>query len=567
MIAINKLILYNNVDIKEYSFKKNTIIIGNNNSGKTKFFKLIDYMLGSSDEDILRTESIENINYVEIEILKNNISYFFKRSLNNKSECSFKYDKEYIKCNLDTYKHQINQLLSINTNYTDIYSTVFNEDISYRAFSFLNKIDSQITSISVNLFSTSSNCIYRYRAIMNFLFNYGNIESIAKKIKKLEELVKQANLVENNKLYIEFIKSNLRKIYDILSIKYKENNLLDEKIIKIINSNYYERQYNFDDYAYCLAKLNTIDNQIKKYEFINQQLTFINNNHNNAISLLEQFNRIIENSRYKEYTQDISNEIIKFKEKIVINDLLNIKKIISQLNKQREETINIIDSMNAPFTSNNFIDTAKNLELAKKYIEILNQTKEINNDDIKKQIKELKKEIKELELSFDNKLLNQFNHDITNYYLNLSDKISCVSSDKKKNNLLLEFEHLKNILRFVEINTSDNNNSLDKIYDPGSDARYIILRIISHLCMFKFIQKHFDGLPVFPILLIDALDHAIDDKSINPFINDFIKIATDNNIQTISFYKNEYNIKSNDDIEIINFNQESKRGFNPWLEK
>lgn len=567
MIAINKIILYNNNKTKEYSFKKNTIIIGNNDSGKTIFFNIIDYVLGSSNEYVLTSKSIENINFVEIEILKDDSSYFFRRSLNNKSVCSFKLDKKYIECDLNIYKQQINNLLSTNNNYTNIYNTVFKENFSYRIFSFLNKIDAKITSISISLFSSSVEHKYRNRYLMNFIFNYNNIEKIANKIKQIEKLESEFDDIEKNKLYIEFIQIKLKETYDILSIKYRENNLLDEAIIKKINNYYSKTQYNFDDYAYYLAKLNAIDNQLKKYEFINQQLEFINNNHNNTINLLDQFNRIIENSRYKEYTQDILSEIKKFKEKIAINNLLDLKQIVKQLNKQRKDILDKMESINAPFTSKNFIDTAKNLELAKKYIEILSSKTELKNDEIKEKIKELKKEINKLEYSFNDDFLNEFNNDLTKTYINLSNNISCVTDDKKRNNLILEFEHLKNILRFVEKNTNNSDNSLDKIYDPGSDGRYIIIRVITHLCMFKFLNKHFNGLPVFPVLLIDALDHAIDDKSINSFIHDFIKLAMENNIQTISFYKDEHNISINDNIEIINFNKEPSGGFNPWLEK
>lgn len=571
MITINKIILYNNKNKeKEYNFKKNTIIIGTNSSGKTNFFKLIDYMLGSSDEDLLSTNSIEEINFAEIEIVKNGTSYFFKRSLNKKSDCFYKYDAQYIPCNLDAYKQEINQLLSKNKNYNETYSTVFNEDISYRIFSFLNKIDSQIKSISKSLFSTSHKYIYRHRFLMNFIFNYSNIESIAKIIKEMEKLESKIDNIEKNKLYNEFIQTKLKEIYNILSVEYKENNLLDKKIINRIN-NYYNNisEYNFDDYTYYLAKLNAIDNQLKEYNFIKQQLMFINNNYNDSINLLEQFNNIIKNSNYKEYTQDISNEIIKFKDKIAINNLLDIKEIVEQLNKQRKDILNKMKSINAPFTSKNFIDTAKNIELAKKYIDILNSNTETNNDELKVKIIKLKKEINRLEYSFDDKLLNEFNNDVTKTYLNLSRNISCVEKDIKIPNLMLDYEHIKNKLMFME-KYPDNSNEkilLAKHYDPGSDGRYVIIRVITHLCMFKFLNKHFSGLPVFPVLLIDSLDQAIDDKSINPFINDFIKIATENNIQTISFYKNKYNIKSNDDIEIINFSQESKGGFNPWISK
>ncbi len=571
MIMINKIILYNtNNATKEYYFKKNTIIIGTNSSGKTKFFKLIDYILGSSDEDILSTESIEKINFVEIEILKNGTSYFFKRSLNKKSDCFYKYDAKYIPCNLEVYKQEINTLLSKNKNYNETYRTVFNEDISYRIFSFLNKIDSQITSISKSLFSPSHKYIYRYRFLMNFIFNYSNIENIAKIIKEMEKLESKIDNIEKNKLYNKFIQTKLKEIYNILSIDYKENNLLDEKIIDRIN-NYYnnESEYNFDDYTYYLAKLNSIDNQLKKYEFINQQLEFMNDNHNNTVNLLDQFNRIIENTRYKEYTQDILIEIKKFRDKIDINNLLDLKEIVEQLNKQRNDILNKMNSINAPFTSKNFIDTAKNIELAKKYIEILNSNTETNNDEEKEKIRQLKKEINKLEYSFDNKFLNEFNNDITKTYLNLSNNISCVEKDIKIPNLVLDFEHLKNKLMFVEKypDSSNKNKFLVKHYDPGSDGRYIIIKVITHLCMFKFLNKHFSGLPVLPVLLIDSLDQAIDDKSINQFINDFIKIALDNKIQTITFCKNEYNINIDDDIEIINFNKESIGGFNPWITK
>lgn len=573
MIMINKIILYNiNDAIKEYYFKKNTLIIGTNSSGKTNFFKLIDYMLGSSDEDLLSTESIEKINFAEMEIIKDGTSYFFKRSLNKKLDCFYKYDTKYTQCNLDAYKQEINQLLSKNKNYNDIYSTVFNQDISYRVFSFLNKIEANNKSISISLFSTSQKHIYRNRVIMNFLFNYDNIKNIANKIKEKEKLENKYAEKETEKRFIEFIKTELKDKYDILSIKYNNDelkDLLDEKIINKINAYYSNAsEYNFDDYTYYLAKLNTIDNQLKEYEFINQQLKFMNDKHQNSINLLENFNGIVKNSSYKEYTEDILTEIEKFKDKIVINNLLDIKKIIKQLHKQRKEVINIINSINAPFKNNNFIDTVNNIELAKKYIEILKNYKQFNNYDIKEEINKLKKQIKELELLFDDKLLNEFNSDLTDTYINLSQDITCVREDKQRNNLMLEFEHLKNKLMFVEkySNNITENNFVDKLYDPGSDGRYIIIRVITHLCMFKFLNKHFNGLPVFPILLIDGLDHAID-KSINSFIQDFTKIATEHNIQTISFCKDEHNININDDIEIINFNKELNGGFNPWLEK
>lgn len=573
MIMINKIILYNsNNDTKEYYFKKNTLIIGTNSSGKTNFFKLIDYMLGSSDEDLLSTESIEKINFAEMEIIKDGVSYYFKRSLNKKLDCFYKYDAKYTQCNLDAYKQEINQLLSNNKNYNEIYSTVFNEDISYRAFSFINEIEANNKSISISLFSTSQKHIYRNRVIMNFLFNYDNIKNIANKIKEKEKLENKYEEKETEKRFIEFIKTELKEKYDTLSIKYDNDelkDLLDEKIINKID-NYYNNssEYNFDDYTYYLAKLNTIDNQLKEYEFINQQLKFMNDKHQNSINLLENFNGIVKNSSYKEYTEDILTEIEKFKDKIAINNLLDIKKIIKQLHKQRKEVINIINIINAPFKNNNFIDTINNIELAKKYIKILKNYKQSDNYNTKKEINKLKKQIKELELLFDDKLLNEFNSDLTETYINLSQDITCIREDKQRNNLMLEFEHLNNKLMFVEkyANNSTENNFVDKLYDPGSDGRYIIIRVITHLCMFKFLNKHFDGLPVFPILLIDGLDHAID-QSINSFIQDFTKIAADNNIQTISFCKDEHNMNINDNIEIINFNKEPSGGFNPWISK
>ena len=407
---------------------------------------------------------------------------------------------------------------------------------------------------------------------MNFLFNYDNIKNIANKIKEKEKLENKYEEKETEKRFIEFIKKELKEKYDNLSIKYDNDelkDLLDEKIINKID-NYYNNssEYNFDDYTYYLAKLNTIDNQLKEYEFINQQLKFMNDKHQNSINLLENFNGIVKNSSYKEYTEDILTEIEKFKDKIAINNLLDIKKIIKQLHKQRKEVINIINIINAPFKNNNFIDTINNIELAKKYIKILKNYKQSDNYNTKKEINKLKKQIKELELLFDDKLLNEFNSDLTETYINLSQDITCIREDKQRNNLMLEFEHLNNKLMFVEkyANNSTENNFVDKLYDPGSDGRYIIIRVITHLCMFKFLNKHFDGLPVFPILLIDGLDHAID-QSINSFIQDFTKIAADNNIQTISFCKDEHNMNINDNIEIINFNKEPSGGFNPWISK
>ena len=82
MFKICKLRLWNQDAVKEYNLGTITYIYGSNSVGKTLFAECIDFILGTTEDDILKKDGMENITAIEAFIANNNLNLWVKRDSN-----------------------------------------------------------------------------------------------------------------------------------------------------------------------------------------------------------------------------------------------------------------------------------------------------------------------------------------------------------------------------------------------------------------------------------------------------------------------------------------------------
>lgn len=236
------LIRFNHADeFQEYKFSEHSFVYGKNTRGKTALTMAIDYILGSSDK--LTYQGLDNIDSIEA-LLKNEMTSLWIKRTVKEGEYFYRRTEEsdYSEVSADTYKDNICSILTQlqNNRYLEIYNKVFDEHPSFRSFNFLNYIEEKGLGDLSTVFTKAKELKHniRIRNIMNFFFNFENIEQIYEK-----ELLLDAKSKELEKLslsYQEYSRSKVQqqKIFKELQLDYTGKYSTDYKTFCDFRSSY-----------------------------------------------------------------------------------------------------------------------------------------------------------------------------------------------------------------------------------------------------------------------------------------------------------------------------------------
>lgn len=183
MFRIRKIILYRGIERKEYIFSDTSYVYGNNNVGKTALTKVIDYVLGSSE--LLEHAGLDNIEAVGAYFVNEKTELWVKRTI--RGEFYYKRTKEsgLSLVSMEVYKDVICDLItdSPDDKAIKVYKKVFEEKPTYRSFTFLNFLDEIGQGDLGAIFTRGKEIkhLVRIRNIMDFFFNYENIEKLYEK--------------------------------------------------------------------------------------------------------------------------------------------------------------------------------------------------------------------------------------------------------------------------------------------------------------------------------------------------------------------------------------------------
>ena len=191
MFRIREITLYRGAISKKYDFTDNAYIYGNNNVGKTAFTKVLDFILGSSEE--LSHDGLDNIDEVGAYITNEKTELWVKRN-NTRGEFSYKRTENsgYSVISYEKYKDMICEVITedIDIKAIQVYKKVFEENPSFRSFTFMNFVDEIGQGDLGSIFTRGKEVkhLVRIRKIMDFFFNYENAERIYDKTLELDSL-------------------------------------------------------------------------------------------------------------------------------------------------------------------------------------------------------------------------------------------------------------------------------------------------------------------------------------------------------------------------------------------
>ena len=413
MFRIRKITLSKGIQKKEYSFSDNTYVYGHNSVGKTALTKIIDFVLGSSE--ILSHDGLDNIEYVGAYIENNNTQLWIKRNLQNEYFYKRTENSKYSHVSLEKYKETICEVIcdNLDTKAIKVYQKVFEETPTFRSFTFINFIDEIGQGDLGAVFTRGKEIkhLIRIRKIMDFFFNYENIEKIYEKKVELEKLeLEQKHYNDRMNQYRHSI-DKVRNLFTKLSLTYSDDDMLSNyNLFKSFKKNFSRNNPKaIGDIVYLTRASYSLSEELKLYAYLREQSKETVGRKQRTERLLTLLKSILaDNTEYSEDINTITNAINEIQQDKLILSLADYESTIEKISKEKKKLDDKINILKSQASENDYENTLKTIALLEDHFAVINSIENLNQ--IKKiddQIIELKKQIKEdvLKINDNDKLI------------------------------------------------------------------------------------------------------------------------------------------------------------------
>jgi len=559
MFRLKCITLYRNAKKKEYHFSENSYVYGHNNVGKTALTKVIDYALGSSEQ--LSHAGLDNISAVGAYLVNDNTELWVKRTLTGELYYKRTEASDYSLISLTTYKEYVAELITaeFDDRAVKVYQKVFDENPTYRSFAFLNFIDEIGQGDLGYIFTRGKEIkhLVRIRNIMDFFFNYENIEKIYEKRMELETI--ESRLKQSAERMSQYTHSvdSVRKYFATLGLSYSDDMIENNKTFENFRSYFFRNNTRSnDDIVYLTKASYSLSEEIKLYSYLKDQSQEAGNRKARTEWLLSTLKSIVaENDEYIDDVRAITDVIESIKRDRLILSLADYDVSIDKILKQKKSIDEKIARLRSRATELDYDKTLKIIALLEEDFRVINSIVDINECvQLEDQAKALRKGIKELKNSYSQKGITDFNHRLTQMYLESSAKnVPYLNEDREKEQFSLVFDPFSQVL----VEKHKEEGGIVSI-TPGSMARHNHLQLLIYLCMHEYLHKHFTNFIYLPILIIDSADQPMDEQSFEEIYPSLMEIAQDIGIQTIFVSKSRPQTVNKDDLIDIT------DGFNPF---
>lgn len=580
MFKIDRLVMKDTLN-KEYTYKFDygiNYFKGKNSSGKTEFYKFIDFMLGSSEKINKQYWYKDTLKEATMELSYNNISYVLTRTMNSEVNY-FHYKDEDRGDHIGSieYKDKLNSIFSKEDSMLKDLREFTDENLTYRAFTMFNFLGEKRQGVLNDFLDKCSNIKYsiKLNPILNFIFNK-NLVTILELKKELEKLENEVKLLEKEVSRFEFIcnKVNLNLCKLNISVVYNGRN--SEKIRDEIKSIKNMENSRLKDGKKTIAELeaiyNNLDEQIKIYENRMSDSKRMSVEAENRKILLDKLKVILNNTNELQYLiEPVTNLIGDLESSISFNKYIISDSTIKDMKKQREVIKQDILCNDYRFKRFNVDEKIKAVAIIEDY---LNEDIIYNDLDLKKKrkrIKEIKESIKILQNTDDIEKVEAISNSITNLYKSACKVSELVKHDVNLDGFKIQYIKKGNILQPMisnkEIETSDDikvENS-EKYY-TGSMARHTLMQLSGYLSFLELLIKE-NRYPVVPILVIDHISKPFDatnKRAIGVILQNFYKKVDKKDIQIFMFDDENSEELLVTNASVNNLINDSKSGFNPF---
>lgn len=539
-------------EVYRYEFNSGiNYFVGKNNSGKTEFYTLLDYMLGASDnlKKMREKECYKDVvDYFSMKIDYDGKIITLKRTLDsdaNYIETDDGENEEFL--SLEMYQKRLNSFFTKDESSLRDLREFTGEDISYRIFTMFNFLSEDKQGYTENFLSKCSETKYwlRQDAILNYLFNK-NLAELRNKEAELKDLTKQLSDKQKEQQKNQFIQDKINSNLQKLSINIQYNGFNAEKIGKSIadlkTMEDKPKAFKEKNIADLEAKYNSIHEQIKQYNNEIKDVKEINNDNTYRIKLIENLIQLSQNNPELKYLVDPSVKIL--------NDLNNtvsfgsyitkdetVKKLSKELIKVKEE----IKKNDSKFQIYSLDEKKKAVAVIEEYLE--SGYKFINIEEINElqsKIRQLKNEIKDLKNDDSNAEIENFSKTITSIYQSGKESSNFISVDSNKKGFYIRYEKKGNVLRPKETKTfvkDGINTDIEVNYFTGSMARHTAMQLCGYLAFLKKMLAT-NKFPIVPLLVIDHISKSFDEnnkKAIGSIISNALNDIGKENLQIFMF--------------------------------
>lgn len=540
MFKIESIKFNHGDDSQEYKFSIHSFVYGKNTRGKTALTIAIDYILGSSDR--LVYQGLDNIDSIEALLKNENTSLWIKRTI-NEGEYFYRrtVESEYSEVSAETYKDNICLILTqlSNNRYLEIYNKVFDERPSFRSFNFLNYIEEKGLGDLSTVFTKAKELKHniRIRNIMNFFFNFENIEQIYEKEILLESKSKELEKMSAN--YQEYTRSQVQqeKLFRELHLNYTGKYKLDYKTFCDFRNSYVRKAKSTSkDLVYLTKASFSLAEEIKLYGFMKNQSVNMISRKERIKRLLSILNSIVDdNPDYYEYIQFIKETTEKLDEENVILSLTDYNKAIKDIESEKKKIDCQIDVLKASSAEISYEEAMKKVGLLEHIFKVLQEEVDVAKyDSLSQEVEDLKKKIKELKSSYNQKKIDNFNKRLSEIYLQSDLEIQHIQDDVQEEGFALEFDPFRLCL-------SAKHKKGDNIVNfmPGSMARQTHIQMLVYLTMFEYLSNNFKGFIYMPVLIIDSANQPMGVDSFEKVYPVLVDMAEEIGIQTIFLSKDK----------------------------
>lgn len=556
----------------EYSFESGiNYFKGVNNSGKTEFYKFIDYMFGSStkiDKVAWYRNSLES---AMIEFEYNDICYNFKRTLDKEVNYFSYKDEEWGEAiNLSEYRDKMNSIFSIDFECLKKIREFTDEDLTYRSFTVFNYLGEKSLGTLNDFFTKAKDIKFSTKlpSILNFIFNK-NLEEISKLKKELHTIQSEVNKLERSINRFDFVKNNININLKRLNINTNYIGKNKQSIVDEINSvkaleDTKKKNSKNKTITELEAILNNLNEQIKVYEnTIDDSRSFEKENINRK-KLLETFaDLIVENKDFEYMIEPLKTMTLDLDNNISFNNYLINNNTLKALKKQRDEIKKEILDNEAKFTMFNIDDKSRYIALVEEYmnIDIRYDTNELEVK--KKKIRDLKLDIKTLQNQNDEKKIDTLSNLITSIYESGKELSDIVDKDTSIDGFHIQYFKKGNLLQPQILN---NETEKQENYYTGSMARHTLIQLSGYLGFLSTLVNE-NKYPLIPILVIDHISKPFDSdnrRAIGSLFNKFYSSIEKKKFQIFVFDDEDYSdlaINPDHYEELVN---KDKSGFNPF---
>lgn len=538
MFRIRSIALYHGTEKKEYIFSDTSYVYGHNNVGKTALTKAIDYVLGSSN--LLEHAGLDNINAVGAYFVNEKTELWVKRTI--QGECYYKRTKESGQSlvSMDVYKDAICDIITDNPDdkAIKVYKRVFEENPTYRSFTFLNFVDEIGQGDLGAIFTRGKEIkhLVRIRNIMDFFFNYENIEKLYEKKLELDNIESELRRYADKMNQYSHSKERINKLFTELGLPYSDDMHENYGVFKSFQDNFSRKKVRpTNDLVYLTRVSHSLSEELKIYSYLMGQSQETETRKARTERLLSTLNSIVaENSEYEKEIRVITEEIENIKQDRLILSLADHETAISKIADQKKAIDAKIERLRNQAMKLDYDNVLKIIALLEDHFKIINSLVDINREtNLNDQVKTLRKEIKDLKNSYSQKYINDFNNRLTKMYLKGNiHNVSYLNEDRKVERFALSFDPFSQVL--VAKRKAEN---VIESYIPGSMARHNHLQLLVYLCMLQHLHENFTNFIYLPVLIIDSADQPMEETSFEEIYPSLVEIAKSIGVQTIFISK------------------------------